>query len=567
MNDARSQNNPAEEARLREETASATDVLWAMLKASKAFRIYLPNNPLRQKFLDDSVAKTIAHLDSYGVCRFDVDQFATSYRGTKIHESRDQKESFAFRLYADGIRSICFDQGLRPQELCDFLNIVGEIRPADTDDDIVTLLWMKDLPNISCVLADDFLEVPAEAGVFPAAASQKPGIQQVYQAPVEPVAQPVAQPIQPLSAEETAILKKATVAEESKDPLLEVMKVLAAILAGEMGRGLFGDFLEITDNLVANLLQAERLGDALQLIRYLQKMAASDNVPPGKREMIRAGIGAGVPADAVLALQQPFDTLEDLALDDLVDLFRYLGVRHTGSICEVLGKIQKRKMRKTVIAALAEVGKASPRSFYPFLRDQRWFLVRNILTILTLIGDQKCLGSVLSLVDHPDAQVRKEVLGYLLKHPDPRAGTNMVRFLDDESEPLRIRALRSLSAMNFTAALPRIEAMVDEKGFVGKSLTEKCAIYEAIGGLSGDRAVPQLQRMATRTSWLNRARQAEKVTCAVAGLSRVRTPAALEALQRVREKWQGNELEDVIRQALKEFGTESEAVLDSGGAE
>ncbi len=552
MNDGRPLKGPADEVRIKEELASATEVLWSLLKAAKAFRMYLPNNPLRQKFIQDSITKTTSHLELYGQCRFDVDQYTTSYLGTRIHESRDPRESIGFRLYADGIRSLIFSAGIQAVEICDFLDIVGQSRAVDTDDDIVTLLWMKDLPNVSYVLADDFVEVNAQQASFPADISQQPGIQQVYQTPVEPVAQPVAQPIQPLSAEEAAALKKETAAEESQDPLPEVMKILAAILAGEMGRGLFGDFLEITDNLIANLLQAGRLADALQLIRFLQKMAASDKVPPGKREMIRAGSGAGIPAAAVLALQQPLDTLEDLSLDDLVDLFRYLGSRHTASICEVLGKIEKRKMRKNIITALAEFGKDSPRSFYPFLRDKRWFLVRNILTILTTIGDQKCLGSVISLVDHPDPQVRKEVLGYLLKHPDPRARTELMRFLDDESEPLRIRALGALAAARWTPTLQAIQAIIDEKEFAGRSIAEKCAFFEALGLLAGDSVVPKLRRMAMKSGWLNRAKQSEEVICAIAGLKKVRTPAALEALGKAQGKWQGSALEEQIFQALKE---------------
>ncbi|AMV73264.1 HEAT-like repeat-containing protein [Desulfuromonas sp. DDH964] len=567
MNDGRPMKGPADEIRLKEELASATEVLWSLLKAAKAFRMYLPNNPLRQKFIQDSITKTTGHLERYGQCQFDVDQYTTSYLGTKIHESRDPRESIGFRLYADGIRSLIFSAGLQPAEICDFLDIVGQNRAADTDDDIVTLLWMKDLPNITYVLADDFNEVNAQQASFPADASQQPGIQRVYQTPVEPVVQPVAQPIQPLTAAEAAALKQETTAEESQDPLPEVMRILAAILAGEMGRGLFGDFLEITDNLIGSLLQEGRLGDALQLIRFLQKMAASDKVPPGKREMIRAGSGSGVTAEVVLSLQQPFDTLEDLSLDDLVDLFRYLGSRHTASICEVLGKVQKRKMRKNIITALAECGKDSPRSFYPFLRDKRWFLVRNILTILTLIGDQKCLGSVIALVDHPDPQVRKEVLGYLLKHPDPRARKEMLRFLDDESEPLRIRALGALAAAHWTPALPAIEAIIDEKEFAHRSIAEKCAFFEALGLLAGDSVVPKLRRMAIKTGWLNRSKQSEEVICAIAGLKKVRTPAALEALGKAQGKWQGSALEELIFQALKEYEQADAPPRDAGEAQ
>ncbi len=565
MNDARPINRTEEEGRPgKEEIASAAEFLQAMLKTSKAFRIYSPNSPLRQKFIDESTEKAIAHLDRYEQCQFEVDQFSVFYRGARILDSRDAKENIAFRMYSDGIRSFHFSEGIRSQEICDFLEIVGQDRPADVDDDIVTLLWMKDLPHVSYVLAEDFLEVEEQKGAFPAVASQREGIRKVYDAPPEPVTQQVPKNIQPLSAEEAAALKKETAAEEMQDPLQEVMRVLASILAGEKDLGLFQDFLGIVDNLIANLFHAGRVGDALRLIRFLQKMEANDSVAAEKRELIRAGCGEKVTADAVLALQKSIDGDGALFPDDLVDLFRYLGARHIGSICELLGKIQQMKMRKAIISALAETGKEAPRAFYPFLQDQRWYLVRNIVLILTLIGDRKCLSAIASLAGHPDPQVRKEVFSYLLKHPDPRARAALLRYLDDESEALRIRTLQVLAAAKFAPALQEVEARIAESDFDERSLQEKCAFYGALGALGGDSVVSQLQRMLMKRHWLNRPKQNEIIACAVAGLRKARTPAALEALKKAQAKRKGSEMEGLISRALKELEAVSEVPLASG---
>jgi HEAT repeats len=569
MSDARPINRTEEDGRPgKEEIASAAEVLQTMLKTSKAFRIYSPNSPLRQKFIDESTEKTVAHLDRYEHCQFEVDQFSVFYRGTRILESRDAKESIAFRMYSDGIRSIHFSEGIRSQEICDFLEIVGQDRPADVDDDIVTLLWMKDLPHVSYILAEDFLEVDVQKGAFPAVASQREGIRKVYHAQPEPEAQQVPQQapqnIQPLTAEEAAALKKETTAEEMQDPLQEVMRVLASILAGEKDLELFQDFLGIVDNLIANLFHAGRIGDALRLIRFLQKMEANESVAGEKRELIRAGCGEKVTADAVLALQKPIDGDGALSPDDLIDLFRYLGARHIGAVCELLGKIQQMKMRKAAISALATTGKETPRAFYPFLQDHRWFLVRNIVLILTLIGDAKCLGAVASLAGHPDPQVRKEVFSYLQKHPDQRARAAMMRFLDDESAALRIRTLQVLSAAKFTPALQEVEARIAENNFAERDLQEKCAFYGAFGALGGDSVVPQLQRMVMKRHWLNRSKQNEIVACAVTGLRKARTPAALEALQKAQERHNGSELESLISNALKELEAVSGASLAAG---
>lgn len=568
MSDAKPMNGTEEEVRLdKAELASATDVLRALLKTAKAFRIYLPNNPLRQKFLEEATGKTTAHLHQYEHCQFDMDQFSVFYRGAKIYESRDAKENLAFRMYSDGIRSILFGDGIQPAEIRDFVDIVGQDRPADADDDIVTLLWMKDLPHVSYVLAEDFLEVDEQKGALPSAASQKEGIQRASGAPAEPVSQPEQAPrnIQPLTAEEAAALKKDLAAEEDQDPLQEVQTILASILAGEKDLDLFREFLGIVDNLIANLFHAARMGDALRLIRFLQKMAANESVPGGKRDLIRAGCGEKIPAEAVLALQGPIDTAGELSPADLGDLFRYLGSRHIEAICELLGRIQEMKMRKATISALVGIGKGASRVFYPFLRDQRWYLVRNIVLILNLIGDPRSLSAVLTQADHPEMRVRKEVLTYLQKHPEPRAREALMRFLDDAEEALRIRTLQVLSAAKYAPALKTVEARIAEKDFAERSLQEKCALYEALGALGGDKVVLRLQRMAMKRHWLNRSKEGEAVACAVAGLKKARTPAALEALRKALEQRSGSELEPLVARALKELEAEGVVSGASGG--
>ena len=76
--------------------------------------------------------------------------------------------------------------------------------------------------------------------------------------------------------------------------------------------------------------------------------------------------------------------------------------------------------------------------------------------------------------------------------------------------------------------------------------------------------VPQLQRMLMKRHWLNRPKQNEIIACAVSGLRKARTPAALEALQKAQEKRKGSEMEGLISRALKELEAVSDVPLASG---
>lgn len=547
----------------KEEIASAAEVLQALLKTAKAFRIYLPNNPLLKRFIDESVEKTTDHLRRFGKYQMDVDQFELSYGGKKIHENRDPKESVAFRMYSDGIRSIFFTEGVEGDEICSFLDIVGQDRPADTDDDIVTLLWMKDLPHISYLLAEDFLESDQEGGGLPTYQSQKESIRKIYEAPPETAVKLISREIQPITEEEIVLLKREVDAESTRNPLQEVMTILSSVLVGERDPALFKDFLEIVQNLVANLLHAGKTADALKLIRFLRKMEESERVPPGKREMIRESAGEKINPDAVLALQGPIDGDAEFPPEDLPDFIHFFGKRHLGTICELLGRIQKMKMRKAIIAALVQAGQDSPGDFLPFLKDQRWYLVRNIIHILNLTGSSEGIEEIIPLINHQELRVRKEVFSYIQKFSDPHARTALMKYLQDESMPLRIRALQVLSAAKYQPALKNIEMMIAEKEFQEKDLKEKLALYEALAEMSGDSLVPRLREMLLKRYWFGGAKEGDAIACAVAGLKKIRTPAAVETLQKAAEK--KGEHAPLITRALRELEAAKRPSAPVGG--
>ena len=159
----------------KEELTMAADVILSMVKTSKGLKMYLPNNPLVARFIEELTGKMGRHLALYGDFKLDIDQFELRYRGKAIYENRVPKESIAFKMYFDGIRYLIFSEGIEEHELCDFLDIIGKDRPGDIDDDIVTLLWEKNLPHLTYILAEDFLEFDTVGGTPAAPAARDAG--------------------------------------------------------------------------------------------------------------------------------------------------------------------------------------------------------------------------------------------------------------------------------------------------------------------------------------------------------------------------------------------------------
>jgi HEAT repeat protein len=470
----------------------------------------------------------------------------------------------AFKIYSDGIRYLIFSEGIQDYELCEFLEIVGKERSSDVDDDIVTLLWEKNLPHVVYVLVEDFLDFDVAGGALTAPESQQEkisGIFRTYSAETT-TSSPmlVPQHILTLTGEEAEWLRNSREEEERKKPLDEVVQIVCSVLAGERDPELFADFLDILVKLAERLAFIEHTNYLFSLVKYLRNLADHEQTPAERSEQIDGAIGRIFSKQAVKAVAQTIDTTEQISYEELVLIVHALGKKAIPGICELLGLVEKMKMRKAILQALIEMAHDTPLSFLPFLSDSRWYLVRNMIFILTRIAAPMVLEPVVAQMSHRELAVRKEVLTFLEKSPDPRAKTYILKFLRDESSAIRIKALQVLASSRSTFAIKPIVAMTASEQFAEAELAEKKAAYEALGELGGDQMLTLFREMLTKKFWFNKARERESVVCAVYGLLKVRSAAAVKLLEEARAD-KGDEAREIITKALEALGGKADSKL------
>ena len=550
----------------QEEIASANDIVLAMMRTAKGLRIYLPNNPVLIKFLDELTGKMTGHISLYGDIRLMVERFALSYKGAYVYENHDPKESIAFRVHSDGIIALQFTKGLLSKELTIFLGIIGFEQASYADDDIVTQLWVQGLPHITYLLEEDFVEIDWEDEDIQLEPQQE-SISRLMAAVVanRPPPPPTIPPqLLMLSAEEADWLRKARQAEAQRSPLDDVIHIISAILAGVRDPGIFNDFVEIMANLTINMFLAADIAHALRLVRFLDKLIRLGDIGREQRQLVTEAL-AGILTDrCVEVLQETLDSGETVSHEDLRELLQIFGLRSLGAICELLGRVEKLKMRKVIIEVMVELGQDDPQVFAPFLSDPRWYLVRNVVLVLSLMDTAVALEMIVGLVSHKEARIRKEVLGFLERSPDPKAKTYILKFLRDESSALRIKALQILAREGLSFGLKPALSLVTAQDFKAKDIAEKKAIYETIGELGSVQVLPLFSEMLVKKRWFSKPPDKDTVICAVAGLMKMRNAAALQLLEEAR-KQRNAEIRGIIEQAISAIASgQARANADSG---
>jgi HEAT repeat protein len=240
---------------------------------------------------------------------------------------------------------------------------------------------------------------------------------------------------------------------------------------------------------------------------------------------------------------------DSISADDLKTLSRMLCRTSIATLCELLGMAEKMSTRKILIETLMDAARDNPQILIPHLADSRWYLVRNMVFILTHLKCGALLESMAPLISHKDQRVRKEVLKYLIAVAEPKAKTYILKFLRDDSSALRVMAIQFFRKEKLKFALKSILAFVDSYEFEKTVITEKKTVYEAIGELGGETMLPVFKAQLLKKYLLTTPREMESVVCAIAGLQKVPGKESLKILEEgLRAK--RAEFRDVIRQSI-----------------
>lgn len=571
MTDAQRENAaPGDRTAEKAEAASAGVVIQHLAKADRGFSIYLPNNPLHEKYFEDFRRRVEAHLEEFGPLHLDIAGETILCNGETIYSNADPRENLAFRMYADGIRTLRVEEGAEPYELHTLVEILGRPKTESDEDDIVTRLWSADLPHIRYDLAE---EPPASAaGSFGLVGSKE--VQQgalrryaaeLATAPAPPRLPPLAQQVFSLTEQEIEALQVLLAGDGQRLPFEDMIGILEAIVAAEAEVAVLDEFLEIIVRLCGDLLLTARADQAIELLALLARVAARPGHPPALAVKIAAARERVISAEVLAGLSRLLAAGEGIERETLRSLVAALGRSAIEPFCRILGDVGSKETRKVLIDALAEAGQGAPELFLPFLHDARWYLVRNTVYILRRIPGPEVARAVFRCAAHKDQRVRKEVVHYYDETGDPAGESAILGLLADSVQSLRVAAMRSLARRGSRAAAERLLALTTAPGFAERARLERETVWEALGALSPAQVLPILKELLLKRHWFGQAREADDTACACAGLRRIATPEALGLLRRAAAEKRG-EAREIVEKTLRAIAPGRAPEARAGGA-
>ncbi len=517
-----------------------------MSKGIRALQLYLPNNPVYQRAVDNIRAAFRQVWQSTNDLVLDVSETDLRWEDVPVYVQSNRSESIAWMLYKDGVRSLTFKAGVEENEIIRFLNVLQQAKNlhADAPEDLLTLLWSEDFQLLSYTFRELVSDeaAPIEKVGEPARVSPNDVRTAVQDdAPPRPAGLASMDDFDTtlyfLEDGEIEHLRREIDREYGQDLRRNVLSMLFDLLELQTYGTVRAELISIIENFIPYLLGAGDFRSVAFVLREVRSVAErARELIPEQRDVLVALPGRLSQREA---LSQLLQSLDEAAVhpseDELGELFRELKAEALATLMTWLPRLTSERVRELVqrsAEGLAQVHGAEVLNALASEDPAVQVETVKLAGRLKLPGAPDGMGHLLETGDH---EVKLAVVDALIQIASPSALRLLERAVDDDERDVRIGAVRFIAQRGHRNAFPRIEGMVKGGKLKDADLTEKIAFFEAFGALGGAPVVPALEKLLATRGLLGRKEDPETRACAAMALGKIRAPAAREALERARD--------------------------------
>ncbi len=310
----------------------------------------------------------------------------------------------------------------------------------------------------------------------------------------------------------------------------DVLAVLVTVASLEPRDEEFGQVMKMLDESVGYLVDAEEADVAADVAEALTVGGSDPAVPKEHRErMLKTVQTIAKPESlrrvtAALGHYRP-DSPEYIAARRLIAV---LGATMIDSLLEVLADESDMAARKAIVDLIS----TSARNYIPELGarlgDRRWFLVRNVVSILGSTRSPDALPYLQRTLRHADARVRRETIRGFTSIRSAASDSMLAAALADDDEQNVIMAERYLASFGCRSAIPALIEAANGAGRGCRTVPVRVEAINALARMKDSRALPVLEELARKRGLFGGGRDREVREAATAAIAASTAPTTGE---------------------------------------
>lgn len=546
-------------------TSQVEELFRTLTKAVRAFQMYLPNNPIYQRAIDN-IRTGFAPIWASGLDRLVLQIVETDlvWEEQVVYHQPSKPDSLAWSLYKDGMRVLTLSPGVERDEIVRFLDVIQRARtlPPDAGDDLLTLLWEQDFSLVQYHFTDFIPEagVPGLSGEGaysqpaedPAAQARENREKVVEEAPARPSGvidlQDFDSTLYWLEEGEIRALSEAIEKEYQQDLRRNVLNIVFDVLEQRNDDWVRFEILDSLEVYLPHVLNAGDFRVVAHILREARLLARRAGLlTPEQRERLESFTGRMSEAGV---LQQLLQSVTEAQVppteDDLRELFGELRPAGLEPVLVWLPKIpEESPVHRLLSSAADRLAETSPQEVVRLLRHPESEALTAVVNLCARLRIASALPGLTETARHEQPGVRAATVRALEALGTVAAMQLVEGALDDGDREVRIAAAQAAARRGYKGALARIEAVVRGRGDRLMDLTERMRFFEAYAEVAGPSALALLSEMLSPGTFLRRKEPTEVRACAALAIGRLRTEEAREVLMRHRE-----DKELVVRNAV-----------------
>jgi tRNA A-37 threonylcarbamoyl transferase component Bud32 len=556
---------------------------WEHLEGALTSRMhYGPDHPQSIQIFDRSFSQLRDLLESApaGIL-WSITPYAFVVGEEIIWEPRDRLDWIPYRAFASGIRILGLLPNLARKELAELLDLLTLDPRSEmaAEDDLVTMLWERDFPNIIYREADSFSEGD-QAALEAFERQRKEIIAFVHAARASGVDSRV---IDPSSSDAgmrtTAILEEvgserarahamakslsaedASIREEARSQLLDAvtldpaeLSVLRAQLA--KGEGTTGErFLHaaaqgyvwargayrsdgIEEVLAAQIVALTELSPTAAL-EFLASLCTKIQV----RDPMRTRVHRAALATTLLTVdlvqraaqeQRGLESADERLASAARHVFSLLDESMFSDLLDAAPELRPGVVLNTLLAYVQKFAPGSEPEIAATISQAPSHLAIGLLRVLASVRTRAAYTAILSAFTHPDHSVRIEALARVYGNMSDRVLEEQVRrLLAERDGAARQRLLICLQQHEMTRTAPILDEHIRAASFDALPVEERTLALKVLASLAPDRAEQAAIELLADSRFLSTPSHEQTRALAAEALMTVgRTQRALDTLE------------------------------------
>ncbi len=541
-------------------TPLVKDIVMVVVKTVKATKLYLPNNPIYQKFRDELKEKFDKYFQYEDMLSLAVRRFELLFLDQQVYNNPDKEDNIALMFFKDGVREFCFHNDITPEEIDGFIEILKfDMKERELDDDLVTLLWEKDFKSITYTVTEEATEDEAfeeesllsfggapedlrqldELRARAADYAREPGgadaasdFPEVSYQTAQVAPEHVYGISAPDSEEDDYVAIRGSYGPPDDLSLLnELTDILYEILITEKSDDNFNVVVESLSRALEIFVMRGDLALATILVMKVQDLILNGGMADDRAAELDSVVNRAASEKLVGRVGEFIEQGGQEALEAAGSYLTQLDSRAIPPTVKLLETVSSRRTRKAVCDIAQSQCGGNGKLLLPFLSGEPWYVIRNVVMILGKVGDADTVQAIGGSLKHNDPRVRREAINALLAIKGKRAEEFIAGALSDADKSVRVLSARVLAELSPEKAYERLMHMASEKGFDGHEFDEKKEIYEIIGRIGKEKAFSFFARQFEKKGFLGLQKFEKERALAAYGLAACGTGEAYAVLQ------------------------------------